>query len=104
MLIITDNLPRGAGWLEVDNRASAGGYFEADTYTCTHCGAVVVMNPLRKRERYKCNGCSHHICDDCAAKRLAGEPCKTLAQKIDEFFTAQARQAVADLPNHPAAT
>jgi len=96
MLIITDSIPRGAGYLECDNRASGQGHFEADTYTCTHCNRVVVMDPQRQRERYKCGGCNHHVCDECAALRLAGGPCRTMAQKIDEFFTAQARQAVAD--------
>jgi DNA-directed RNA polymerase subunit RPC12/RpoP len=89
MLILTH--PVGLGYLEIDHRDSpelpAGvpsWHFESDTYTCTHCSRVVVLNIDRKRERYKCRGCNHHICDDCAAKRVAGEPCKTLAQKFDE--------------------
>jgi hypothetical protein len=92
-LIITDNLPRGLGYIELDHRASPTAptglpkYFEADTYTCTHCHAVVVMNPDRKRERYKCRGCNHHICDGCAAERIAGGSCKTMAQKIDEYLS-----------------
>lgn len=103
MLLITDGLPRGLGYYEVkhtDAELLPPGlnttHFEADTYTCTHCNCVVVMNPSRIRERYKCNGCNHHICDNCAAERVAGAACKTMAQKIDEFITAQARQAVAD--------
>lgn len=90
-LLITDGLPRGLGYLEVDNRASGGRHLEADTYTCTHCQRVVVMNPLRKRERYKCGGCNHHICDDCAALRATGAPCRTWAQKIDEVASQQAK-------------
>lgn len=91
MLVITDNLPRGLGEITVDNRAAGQSFFEAGTYTCTHCNGVVVMNPTRKRERYKCHGCSHHICDACAAERATGSPCKTMAQKIDEYLTAQLR-------------
>lgn len=93
-LIITDNQPRGLGYLELDHRAANNApeglpqYFEADTYTCTHCHRVVIMNPNRTRERYKCKGCSHHICDDCAAKRIAGESCRTMNQKIDEYMEA----------------
>jgi hypothetical protein len=93
-LLITDNLPRGLGYVELDHRASIEApsglprYFEADTYTCTHCSQVVIMNPDRKRERYKCRGCNHHICDNCAAERIAGGPCKTMAQKIDEYMNA----------------
>jgi len=96
VLIKTDMMPAGLGYLEHDNRASGGRHFEADTFTCTHCQRVVVLNPARIRERHKCSGCNHLICDDCGAARVAGAPCKTMAQKIDEYFTAQARQAVAD--------
>lgn len=88
MLIITDNLPRGLGYLEVDNRPAGQQHFEADTYTCTHCNRVVVMNPNRVRERYKCRGCSHHICDPCAAERIAGVACKTMNQRIDEYLNS----------------
>lgn len=93
MLILNDMEPRGLGYIEIDHRA--GGiapdglpkHFEADTYTCSHCQRIVVMNPARKRERYKCNGCSHHICDECAVKKVSGEPCKTWNQFIDELAT-----------------
>lgn len=98
-LLITDGLPRGLGYLEIDQRSvevplppGVIRHFEADTYTCTHCQRVVVMNPARKRERYKCNGCNHHICDECAAERYAGASCKTFAQKADEALELVARQ------------
>lgn len=97
MLVITDGLPRGLGYLEVDHRATEPPpglprYFEADTYTCTHCSRVVVLNPNRVRERYKCRGCNHHICDDCAALRVAGAPCRTIDQMIDEAREVAARE------------
>jgi len=92
MLIITDNLPRGLGYYEVDQRQVEAAlppgtvrHFEADTYTCSHCEQVVILNPNRVRERYKCKGCNHHICDECAAKRIAGGGCRTYAQFIDEL-------------------
>lgn len=88
-LIITN--PTGLGYYQVDNRAAGFGHFEADTYTCTHCQTVVVMNPERKRERYKCRGCNHHICDPCAVLKTAGLPCKTLAQVADEVLEAASR-------------
>lgn len=98
-MIITDGLPRGLGYLEVNQRnvevplpPGTQRHFEADTYTCTHCQGVVVMNPLRKRERYKCNGCNHHICDNCAAARFQGAPCKTFAQVVDEVLETATRQ------------
>lgn len=91
-MLIRNGDPVGLGWLMLDNRnAPVSGLapmFEADTYTCTHCQRVVVMNPERKRERYKCRGCDHHICDPCAAERTAGAPCKTWKQYADEVLTA----------------
>jgi hypothetical protein len=99
MLILTDNEPRGLGYMEIDQRAVPAAlppgvqrHFEADTYTCRHCEGVVVMESMRKRERYKCSGCSHHICDGCAAKRVTGEPCKTYAQYVDELREREIRQ------------
>ena len=101
MIILTDSQPRGLGYFEIDHRAVCAPqqdifglpkHFEADTYTCSHCNGVVVMNPLRKRERYKCNGCFHHVCDDCAAKLAAGAPCKTMNQVADEIREQALRQ------------
>jgi len=96
MLIVTQ--PTNLGYLMIDNRAGgelppgiSSPFFEAATYTCTHCQSVVVMNPERKRERYKCTGCSHLLCDNCGAKRAAGAPCKTWAQLIDEVANLEAR-------------
>ena len=98
MLLITDGQPRGLGYYELDQRnvhaelpPGCVRYFEADTYTCRHCEAVVVMNPTRVRERYKCKGCSHHICDDCAAKMATGAACKTYAQFVDEIRERDSR-------------
>lgn len=96
MLIVTQ--PTNLGYLMIDNRASgdlppgvSSPLFEAATYTCTHCQSVVVMNPERKRERYKCSGCSHLLCDSCGAKRAGGAPCRTWAQLIDEVANLDAR-------------
>ena len=85
--------PRDAGWLMLDNRASGGALTEHHTYTCTHCNSVVILNPARQRERYKCRGCDHHICDNCAAARAAGAPCKTFKQISDEYLAQAERQS-----------
>ena len=94
MLVIADGLPRGAGYLQLDDRPAGGQNREFETYTCTHCSAVVVLNPARTRERYKCRGCNHHICDPCAAKRAAGAACKTVLQQYDEEMAKAVRPAV----------
>lgn len=87
--LITDGFPRGLGYHEIDERASGGGHFEADTYTCSHCQFVVVKHPLRVRERYKCSSCQHHICDGCAAVRVGQTgPCKTFNQLAEESIEA----------------
>jgi len=100
-LLITDGLPRGLGYVEIDNRASGmpvgQAHFEADTYTCTHCSKVVILNLLRKRERYKCTGCNHHICDGCAADMVAGGKCETMQQKYEKYLEKVLRQ----LPSSP---
>lgn len=70
------------GYLLVDNRNAAGvsaeqaaalgkpvagagvnGLFESATITCAHCHVVVVLNPLRTRERGYCHRCDHYVCD-----------------------------------------
>lgn len=94
MLVITDtNGPRDLGLLSLDSRPAGGQLAELPTYTCSHCQAVVVMNPARQRERYKCRGCNHHICDNCGAARAAGAPCKTMSQVIDEYLAQAERQS-----------
>jgi hypothetical protein len=89
MLVTTQ--PTNLGYVQLDNRAAGQGMFEAATYTCTHCNAVVVMNPERTRERYKCRGCDHLICDNCGAARAAGAPCRTRRQIGDEAMEAAVR-------------
>lgn len=84
MLIITQ--PVGLGYLEIDNRNSGGKHLEADTYTCSHCNAVVVLNRDRTRERYRCAGCSHHICDGCAAEKVRTGVCLTMAQRYQDWL------------------
>lgn len=63
---------------------AAHGFFEAPTYTCSHCCNVVVINPLRNRERAYCSGCDHLLCDACGAARAAGAGCKTFNQIAEE--------------------
>lgn len=77
------------GYLEIDHRSSPGipaelarimgldpkllgegGYFEADTLTCSHCKTSQIKNTLRSRERGFCVKCTHYICDGCNAETL----------------------------------
>ena len=46
-----------------------GSLFEAPTYTCPHCGTVVIINQRRTRERSYCKKCDNYLCDNCEAAR-----------------------------------
>lgn len=95
MLIITDGNPRGLGYFLSDQRdvpASIGGprFLEADTFTCSHCQLVVILD--RSVTQYKCSGCNHHICERCANKKKAGGPCVTWSQRIEAMQEQEARR------------
>ena len=89
------------GYLLIDNRFTQGvdekavaavglpvgagmGLFEAPTITCSHCQKVVVVNPLRNRERAFCRKCDHYICDGCGAVAAVTGVCRTMKQIVDE--------------------
>lgn len=104
MLIKTDDNPSDLGYYMIDQRASGlptcfgRPLFESATYTCKHCERVVVMEIMRTRPRYKCNGCRHLICDLCAAEKYAiGGVCRTYAQKLDEVIAKEERQSSAGM-------
>lgn len=90
------------GYLLIDNRNNEGltesqviradlpmvarsGMFEASTITCNHCNAIVVINPLRTRERAFCRKCDHYICDSCNGVMHATGVCRTMNQVFDEL-------------------
>lgn len=77
-LVFSAGLPIGAG----------RGLFEAATYTCGHCQAVVVMNPSRTRERCICHGCQHVICDACAIQKAKTLECRPFEKLVDEILSA----------------
>ena len=77
--LIDSDLPVGIG------RAK----FEAPTYTCSHCQRVVVMNPLRQRERGYCRNCDHYVCDECNIVRVATGECRTFWAKVEEQAEAE---------------
>jgi hypothetical protein len=98
--------PKDFGYLMIDHRALPGfllppgvpRLFEASTYTCTHCSAVVIMNPERERERTRCHGCSHWICDRCAAIYAQDHVCLTYKQIAEESIEAAIRSNLSDTP------
>jgi hypothetical protein len=80
------------GYLMIDHRASGQGLTEFKTYTCTHCSAVVIVNPERTRERGKCYQCNHLICDRCAAIYATTRECRNILRLAEESMRQAERQ------------
>lgn len=51
------------GYLMNDSRAAGGTLQEFKTVACSHCNAIVVLNPARTRPREYCRKCDHYVCD-----------------------------------------
>lgn len=96
---------RHEGYLMIDHRPGMGlgapgetplahgRIFEAPTYTCSHCQRIVVINPLRTRERGYCPKCDHHVCDECELVRVeAGGACRSFEQLADQVLEAVVAQ------------
>ena len=64
---------------------SGQGLFETPTFTCNHCPRVIIMNPLRTRERAWCRYCDHYICDNCGAILAASRKCLPYRNFLDEL-------------------
>lgn len=77
-------LPVGAG----------SGLFEAPTFTCSHCPRIVVLHPMRTRERGHCVKCDHYICDSCEAIRVATGVCRPFKQQAEELQEALAKASL----------
>lgn len=75
-----------------------GKLFEADTSTCSHCCAVVIMNPLRTRAREYCPKCDAYICDACAAVMAATGTCGNLSKLLDYVQESNARMEEQGIP------
>lgn len=91
---------RHEGYLLIDNRnspgvseellratgkdfafAPPGKLFESATVTCSHCNAVVVLNPDRTRPRGYCAKCDHYVCDHPAC----GLECTPFKQILEDL-------------------
>jgi hypothetical protein len=99
------------GYLSIDHRDSPGlpdeavhraglppgagrGVFECPTYTCTHCCTVVILNPVRRRDRAYCAKCDRYICDACGAAMAASGVCKPFAQIVEEVQEAACKNII----------
>ena len=88
-------LRRHEGYFLRDDRLSGGGMQECATLTCSHCQTILIVNPLRTRERAYCSSCDHYLCDACGAARAAGGggPCLTFKHRIEEEQERAVKQA-----------
>jgi len=87
---ITPEFMRANG-LEGAPCVGAGQVFEAAIKNCKHCGADVIMNPLRSRDREWCFFCDAYICDRCGLMRKLGAAHKPLGALLEEIFTRYQR-------------
>lgn len=104
------SLKQHEGYMLIDNRVNAGvpdevmvslgypvgagnGLYESATYTCSHCHAVVIIEPKRTRERGFCRGCNRQICDGCNVVKAQTLLCHSMDQIIDETLEAAVKQA-----------
>ena len=109
---MTGSKRRYEGYFQVDHSASPGlpdelmppgmparsgrGNFEAPTYTCSHCPRVVVLNPLRRRERGYCKKCDKYICDFCTAALHETGTCLPYKRFLDEHQEMASRQTATE--------
>jgi hypothetical protein len=63
-----------------------GEVYESAVVTCGHCACVVVMNPLRTRERGWCSRCDRYMCDACAYVMQKTLQCNTVKRRLDQAF------------------
>jgi hypothetical protein len=59
----------------------AGQLFESATVTCSHCQAIIVLNPNRSRPRHYCAKCNHYVCD----KLACVVTCDPIKKKLDQL-------------------
>ena len=77
--------PEDALWMGVDPKLVAKGQvFEAPIITCSHCQAMVVINPDRQRGRERCAKCDKYICDECYAAMHITLECRNFDRRLDE--------------------
>lgn len=70
------------------SQVGEGQLFEAKTNHCNHCGTVVIMNPMRTRDRCLCYQCNKYICDNCGIQmKMPDYVHKTTTQKQEEALT-----------------
>jgi hypothetical protein len=70
------------------SQVAEGKLFESKTNHCSHCGTIVIMNPMRTRDRCLCQSCNKYICDNCGIQmKMPNYVHKTYTQQLEEGLT-----------------
>lgn len=69
----------------------AGKKLEVPTANCGHCSRLVILNPLRTRDRETCRKCMRYICDECTLKLKTTGVCYPFAKRIDDLYESAVR-------------
>jgi hypothetical protein len=64
---------------------------EFSTLTCSHCNGIVILNPLRTRDRHYCPKCDSYVCDGCAAIMAKSGVCDNFTRLLDYVQESNAR-------------
>ena len=62
-----------------------GQVYECATQTCSHCGQVLILNPLRTRQRAYCGKCDRYLCDRCGLTNWITGRCEPLTALLDRL-------------------
>lgn len=76
-----------SGKLQPGEVVQGGTMHESGLQTCSHCQRVLIMNPLRQRDRATCLKCYHYICDWCATST----DCHNIYKVLDDLQEATAK-------------
>ena len=69
----------------------AGQVFESAIAVCHACGADIILNPNRTRQREWCMEHDAYLCDRCALRRKLTGTCVPLRKKLEELFQTFSR-------------
>lgn len=68
-----------------------GQVLEAGMICCRHCQRVLMVNPLRTRQRGYCPKCDHYICDLCESVKVQTGECHDIQKVYDNLQEDSAR-------------
>ena len=91
----------GKGVIVSSNAVAGGGELVVPTLTCAHCNCVVLLNPLRTRERHRCHRCNSYVCDKpgCRAECVPTDETIDLALSLTPDRLAGVEGIVARAPD-----